>query len=317
MSEVACLNGKHCVDTFLDLENFYDSVDNVKTHSASVPAQMESRRFENVPFGAHGTARAENWRPLGRLDFTVQFHPPIVWLFEFLGQSAAVQAATRLTLPFPCSNRPTSRRHQSSQPGYFPSKALHWSVEATCMLDRGLTSLGPTLSQNKSVVVASHPQLLRAVRRELLEQGLSFKGAPSVRDVGLDANAGHRRSVKIQNKREQKCRRRNAHIKVIQNGLKSKLQTMKLFKTRILPAWACAQFLSSAKGLWLQTRVVKGSRLRAPQRFYTSTLERTGTQVSGFRWTSFGLDLSSKAKKWDTDRKRSTSQVRGPLRLLV
>ena len=106
------------------------------------------------------------------------------------------------------------------------------------MLDRDLTSLGLTLSQNKSVVVASHPQLLRAVRRELLEQGISFEGAPSVRDVGLDANAGHRRSVKIQNKREQKCRKRNAHIKVIQNGLKPKHQTMKLFKTGILPAVA-------------------------------------------------------------------------------
>ena len=30
VSEVACLNGKHCVDTFLDLEQFYDSIDNVK-----------------------------------------------------------------------------------------------------------------------------------------------------------------------------------------------------------------------------------------------------------------------------------------------
>ena len=30
MSDVACLNGKHCVDTCLDLEKFYDSIDNVK-----------------------------------------------------------------------------------------------------------------------------------------------------------------------------------------------------------------------------------------------------------------------------------------------
>ena len=29
-SEVACLNGKHCVTPFLDLEKFYDSIDNVK-----------------------------------------------------------------------------------------------------------------------------------------------------------------------------------------------------------------------------------------------------------------------------------------------
>ena len=64
------------------------------------------------------------------------------------------------------------------------------------------------------MIVASHPQLLRAVRRELLEQGISFEGTDSVRDVGLDATAGQRRSVKIQNKREKKCRKRNAHIKV-------------------------------------------------------------------------------------------------------
>ena len=30
VSEVACLNGKHCVDTFLDLEKFFDSIDSVK-----------------------------------------------------------------------------------------------------------------------------------------------------------------------------------------------------------------------------------------------------------------------------------------------
>ena len=61
------------------------------------------------------------------------------------------------------------------------------------MLDRGLTSLGLTISHNKSMVVASHPHLLRAVRRELLEQGISFEGTDSVRDVGFDATAGNKR----------------------------------------------------------------------------------------------------------------------------
>ena len=107
------------------------------------------------------------------------------------------------------------------------------------MLDRGLTSLGLTISHNKSMVVASHPHLLRVVRRELLEQGISFEGTDCVRDAGLDANAGNKRSVKIQNKREQKCRKRNARIKVIQNRLKTKHQAMKLFKTGILPAASC------------------------------------------------------------------------------
>ena len=115
---------------------------------------------------------------------------------------------------------------------------------------QGPNLVGLTIS-HKSMVVASHPQLVRAVRRELLEQGLSFEGAPSVRDVGLDANAGNKRSVRIQNKKEQKCRKKNAHIKVIQKGLKTKHQAMKLFKTGILPAASyghAAQALSNTRG---------------------------------------------------------------------
>ena len=59
---------------------------------------MESRRFVYVPFGAHGTARVENWRPLGRVDFTVQFHPPRV----FLGLSFSCSCSFFLSsfLPF-------------------------------------------------------------------------------------------------------------------------------------------------------------------------------------------------------------------------
>ena len=64
VSEVACLNGKNCVDTFLDLEKFYDYIDNVKLIQQACQL-LESRRFVYVPFGTHGTALAENWRPLG------------------------------------------------------------------------------------------------------------------------------------------------------------------------------------------------------------------------------------------------------------
>ena len=60
-------------------------------------------------------------------------------------------------------------------PGTF-LQALHWSVEATCMLDRGLTSLGLTLSQNKSVVVASLPQLLRPFGVSCWSKGYLLKG---------------------------------------------------------------------------------------------------------------------------------------------
>ena len=173
---------------------------------------METSCFLHVSFGAYGTACAENWRPVGRMDITVQFHlPRLRFLLQALHSRFPVQIGQQVD----------DINHHSH--GTF-SQALHWSVEATCMLDRGLTSLGLTLSQHKSMFAASHTQLLRAVRRELLEQGNSFEGRDSVRDVGLDATAGHRRSVKIQKKREQKCRKRNAHNKVIQNGLKTKHQ---------------------------------------------------------------------------------------------
>ena len=109
------------------------------------------------------------------MDFSVQLHTPRMRLFKFLGQGAALQFASRIALPFPCSDRSASRRHQPSQPRHFLSSAP--LVRRSDMLDRGLTSPGLTLSQNKSVVVASHTHLLRAVRRELLEQGLSFEGA--------------------------------------------------------------------------------------------------------------------------------------------
>ena len=38
-------NGNYCVDTFLDLEKFYDSTDNVKLIQASEPTQMGSPLF--------------------------------------------------------------------------------------------------------------------------------------------------------------------------------------------------------------------------------------------------------------------------------
>ena len=130
---------------------------------------------------------------------------------------------------------------------------------------------GLTLSQNKSVVVASHPQLLRAVRRELLEQRLSFEGASSVRDVGLDANAGHRRSVKIQNKREQKCRKKKRPHQGDTERIEVQTLDDEVVQTGSCQpwpvgtlGWACAQVLSSAKERWLQTRVARESRPTIP-----------------------------------------------------
>ena len=163
----------------------------------------------HVLFSAHVTARVENWRPVGRLDITVAAP---------FSKVAAIQVAPRLAFPFPCADWALFQALH-----WTVKQALHWTVEATCMLDRSLTSPGLTISQNKSVFVASHSQLRRAIRRELLEQGISFEGEDSVRDVGLDAENVTK----------------GMHIKVLQNGLKLKHQTMNLFKTGILAAVAC------------------------------------------------------------------------------
>ena len=184
------------------------------------------------------------------------------------------------------------------------------------MLDRFLTSLGLTISHNKSMVVASHPQLLRAVRRELLEQGISFERTDSVGDVGLDANAGNKRSVKIHNKREQKCCKRNAHIKVMQKELKTKRQAMKLFKTVILPATsyghaAMGMCPSSIQHWRAMAADSCGKRIKTActTQSYTSILERAEIQLSGFHSISFALGSNSKARIWSTDLGRLTSPV--------
>ena len=70
------------------------------------------------------------------------------------------------------------------------------------MLAKGLAALSKQID------------LLRAVRREVLEQGMSFESANSVRDVGLDATAGQKRSVSLQRKRERNCRKRGVHIEI-------------------------------------------------------------------------------------------------------
>ena len=109
MSEVACLNGKHCVDTFLDL-------------AASFPAHMESRCLVHVLVGAHVTARIEDWRLVERVDITVQLHPPRLRLSKLLGRGSAEHVVARPALPLPCSDLPESRR-QTPQSRYVPSGA--------------------------------------------------------------------------------------------------------------------------------------------------------------------------------------------------
>ena len=132
-------------------------------------------------------------------------------------------------------------------------------------------------------VVASRPRLLRAMRRELLEQGMSIGSANSVRCVGLDESAGQRRSVQIQRKRERKCSK-GVRIKMVQNGLKHEHETKCLFKMWILRAlacghagWACAGVLCSTKVPWPPNRGETGD----PSTWFLLNQLRTWLDLQG------------------------------------
>ena len=173
VSEVACLIGKHCVD-ILDLEKLYDSIDNVKLmHQAfklkwNLVVLYMSLLVHMAP------------RVLRIGDLWGEWMSPCNSILQGCGSSNSWARVLLYSLlqdlysrfPVQIGQQVDDINHHS-QGTFF--QALQWSVEATCMLYRGLIVLGLTLSQHKSMIVASHPHLLRAVRRELLEQGISLK----------------------------------------------------------------------------------------------------------------------------------------------
>ena len=164
MSEVACLNGKHCVDSFLDLKMSYDSIDNVKLMQQACQLKWNPVVLYTSLLVHMSPRRVEDWRLVGRMDITVQLHSPRLRLVKLLVPELCCTSCCNTWTPrFPVQvGKQVDDINHQSQSTFF--QALQWSVEATCMLDKGLTSLGLTLSQDKSVVVASHPQLLRTVR---------------------------------------------------------------------------------------------------------------------------------------------------------
>ena len=204
---MACLTGNSCVDTFLDLQIFYDSIDNVRLIQQVCQLKRDSVVLYMsllVDLSLHVLRIVDLWE---RMDSAVQFRSPGLWLLQFLGQGSVVQLAARPSSFTVQIGQQVDDINHHSHGTFF--QALHFSVEATCMLEKGLAALGLTLSQNKSTAVASHPRItLRCAAQ-----------ASGARNVEAE------RSVRIHRKREQKCRKRGVHIKTIQNGLKQKHET--------------------------------------------------------------------------------------------
>ena len=145
VSEVACLNGKHCVDTCLDLEKFYDSIDNVKL----IQQACQIKWNPVVLYKSILVHMAPRVLRIG--DLWGEWISPCNSILQGCGSSNSWARALLYRLlqdlhsrfPVQIGQQVDDINHHSQ--GTF-LQALHWSVEATCMLDRGLTSLGLTLS---------------------------------------------------------------------------------------------------------------------------------------------------------------------------
>ena len=150
MSEVACLDGNYCFDTFQDPEKFHDSIDNVKLiRQASLltwdPVALYMSLLVHlsprgsVICGETGSSRASPFsRPCGSSNS--QARAPLYSMLQDLHSRFPVQIGQQV-----------DDINHHSHGTFFQS--LHRSVEATCTLDKGLSALGLTLSQSKSTVV--------------------------------------------------------------------------------------------------------------------------------------------------------------------
>ena len=138
VSEVACLNGKHCVDTFLDLEKFYDSIDNVKLIQQACQLKWNSV----VLYMSLLVHMAPRVLRIG--DLWGEWISPCNSILQGCGSSNSWARALLYNLlqdlhsrfPVQIGQQVDDINHHS-QGTFF--QALHWSVEATCMLDRGVS----------------------------------------------------------------------------------------------------------------------------------------------------------------------------------
>ena len=152
----------------------------------------------------------------------MQFPSPRLWLFDFLGQSVVVHVVTRLAFLFPCADCPASRRHQPSQPRHILS-----SAPLVCRSDMH-AGQGPDLAgvdalpEQVLLSLLHTPNCYGPFGVSCWSNDLSFEGAASVRDVGLDANAGHRRICQDSRTRGSKSvARETPTSKVYRTGLKT------------------------------------------------------------------------------------------------
>ena len=130
VSEVACLNGKHCLDTFLDFEKFYDSIDNVK-----LTQQARQLNWDTVVLCMSLSVHL-SLRVLRIGDLWGEWIPPCNSILQGCGSSNSWRelcytGCCKTFIPaFPVQiGQQVDDINHHSHGTFF--QALHWSVEAT------------------------------------------------------------------------------------------------------------------------------------------------------------------------------------------
>ena len=148
VSEVACLKGNCCGDTFYDLEKFYDSMTTLILFG-----KRAGSNWDHVVLYMSLLVHL-SLRVLRIGDLWGEWIHPCNSILQGCGSSNSRTRALLYNLlqdlhsRFPVQFGQQVDDINRHSHGTF-SQSVRWSVEATCMLDKGLSALGLTLSQNK------------------------------------------------------------------------------------------------------------------------------------------------------------------------
>ena len=117
------------------------------------------------------------------------------------------------------------------------------TVQATCAVVAGLNSEGFAVAQNKCGILGPNRKLCIAVQGKLSAAGIDLPVVNAIRDLGIDAGGGKRRSIAVLKGRVAAAKGRIGRIRMLSRRDK---RAGKLFMTNARPA---AIWESSASGL--------------------------------------------------------------------
>ena len=116
--------------------------------------------------------------------------------------------------------------------GQSRTEVLEEAIEVTLMLAEEFKEEGLKVSK-KTTVVCSNKDMRTKIQKVLKQNGLQVKAETEVKDLGVDAAGGARRSAKTQKKRLEKMKRRGKKVSWLR---KKNKKATKLYKSNLYPA---------------------------------------------------------------------------------